>query len=398
MRWVKGVIDSAGQSPVARPQRIVLIGPMLPFRGGIAQHTTMLYRALKQRCEILAISFSRQYPAWLFPGESDRDPDYVGYREAGVAYLIDSLNPVTWRRALKVIRRFAPQAVIIPWWTVYWAFCFHHIAAALKRLGVPVIFVCHNVVEHETIVWKRLLTSWVLATTDRFAVHTRQDRDNLLSVLPGARVLTHPLPVFDQFPTAIGALPPRAGLELLFFGFVRPYKGLDVLLGAMALIKDHDIMLTVAGEFWSDETAYRQQVERLGLSAMVEMQPGYHSEAATAELFARADVVVLPYRSATGSAIIPLAYHYGKPVIATRVGGLPDVVSPGRTGVLVAPDSPRAFADAITGISREKARAMGPAIQEFTRALSWGSLAEGIMTHASSCQLKSGGLGRRGSR
>ena len=115
------------REPGAEP-RVTIIGPILPYRGGIAQHTTMLHRALRERCDLLTISFKRQYPAWLFPGESDLDPAYQGYEEPGVDYCIDSINPLTWRKAVTAISAFEPQAVIIPWWTVYWAICFRSTA------------------------------------------------------------------------------------------------------------------------------------------------------------------------------------------------------------------------------------------------------------------------------
>jgi glycosyltransferase involved in cell wall biosynthesis len=359
--------------------RIALIGPILPFRGGIAQHTTMLHRALTGCSDLLTISFSRQYPRGLFPGESDRDPAYADHREAGVRYHIDSLNPLSWRRAVRAIREFAPAGVILPWWSVYWTFCFHHIAAAVTRAGIPLVFVCHNPIEHEDAAWKRTLSAWVLGTTDRFVVHDRHGRQALLERFPKARVLVHPHPVHGHFPAARGSLPRRAGLELLFFGFVRPYKGLDLLLDAAALLRGKDIKLTIAGEFWSGLAEYRARIAALGLQEMVELLPRYHSEQETAELFARADVVVLPYRSATGSAVIPLAYHYGKPVIATEVGGLPDVVEHERTGLLVAPGSVAALAKAIEALPAARASQMRGAIQTLAASLTWDGFGKTVL-------------------
>jgi glycosyltransferase involved in cell wall biosynthesis len=359
--------------------RVALIGPILPFRGGIAQHTTMLHRALAARADVLTISFSRQYPAWLFPGASDRDPGHAGHREAGVRYEIDSLNPVTWRSAVRSIRDFAPIGVILPWWSAYWTFCFHHIAAASRRANTPVVFLCHNASEHEDAAWKRALAKWALRTADRFVVHDQRARQALLDAVPRASVLVHPHPTHDHFPRALGSLPRRAALELLFFGFVRPYKGLDLLLDAMALLEGKDIHLTIAGEFWSGLDDCRARIASPGLQERVELLPRYHSEHETAELFTRADVVVLPYRSATGSAVIPLAYHYGKPVIATEVGGLPDVVQHDRTGLLVPPCSAQALADAIRSMSPAKAANMRPAIEDLAASMTWDGLAKTVL-------------------
>jgi len=360
-------------------KRIAMIGPVLPFRGGVAQHTTMLHRALRKLAELETISFSRQYPLWLFPGESDRDPDYAGHREPGVDYLIDSLNPLTWRRALKSMLSVPPELVLIPWWTIFWAPCIGCIAAILRRNGIEVVFLCHNVVEHESSAWKQWLSRMVLRCGTRFVVHTREDQSNLKHLLPEAVVTVRPHPIYSHFPPPERTLSRRRGLELLFYGFVRPYKGLDTLIEAMGRLKGEDLHLTIAGEFWEGERRTRERVAELGIAEQVEIRARYHSEQDTAELFARADVVVLPYRSATGSGVLPIAYHYDKPVIATRVGGLPDVVQEGRTGRLIDPDSVAALAEAITHLNRDQARAMQPAIQALKQRMTWTSLASSFL-------------------
>jgi len=358
--------------------RVALIGPVLPFRGGIAQHTTMLHRALPELADHRTISFTRQYPALIFPGESDRDPAYEGHQEVGVEYLIDSLNPLSWRKAVQRILAFDADIAVLPWWTVYWAPCFGYIARALRRKGLNVVFFCHNVVEHETAVWKVRLTKWVLSQGNRFVAHTKEDAANLHQLIPDADVSVHAHPIYDQFPEPKGELPARDDLELLFYGFVRPYKGLDLLIEAMAKTQD-STWLTIAGEFWEGEEQARVRIEELGLSDRIELRPRYHTDQETAELFARSDIVVLPYRSATGSGVVPVAYHYDKPVIVTRVGGLPDVVDDGKTGKLVEPESVNALADAINSFTRSNAAAMIPAIQELKRNMTWTSLASTIL-------------------
>ena len=355
--------------------KVVLVGPVLPYRGGIAQHTTMLHRALVERGAGFTLSFTRQYPRFLFPGEDDRDPAYADHSEPGVEYLIDSVNPLTWRKAVKRLVASGATTVVFPWWHVYWSFCFGYMSWALRRRGLEVVFFCHNVVEHESAAWKSVLTRWVLKHADRCVVHTREDEANLLQLIPDVKIAVHPHPIYDQFPPALGRLPRRANLELLFYGFVRPYKGLDVLIEAMAEVKG-DVMLTVAGEFWKGEESVRERIEELGLGDRIELRPHYHTDEETAELFSRADVVVLPYRSATGSGVVPIAYHYEKPVIATRVGGLPDVIIEDETGWLVEPESPQALAKVIGQLSRQRVLACQPGIQKMKAGMTWASLAE----------------------
>ncbi|MFQ5500507.1 MAG: glycosyltransferase [Candidatus Zixiibacteriota bacterium] len=359
-------------------KRAVLIGPVLPFRGGIAQHTTMLHRALKKQAELMSISYTKQYPAWLFPGESDRDPKYAGYTEDGVQYLISSLNPLTWRRALTGCKNFHPNCAIIPWWTVFWApFCWY-LARGLRKAGIDVVFFCHNVIEHESSRWKSGLTAGILMQGDRFVVHTNEDKKNLLKIVPDASIRVHPHPVYEQFPPAKGILPRRAKTELLFFGFVRPYKGLDILIEAMGLLKSEDVFLTIAGEFWNGKENIEKRIDELGIKNKIEIISRYLTEDETAEYFARCDIVVLPYRSATGSGVVPLAYHYRKPVLVTDVGGLKSVVKHGETGYIVPPRA-NDIAEKIVAVTRVQLVAMEPAIQQLKSTMTWDGIAESIL-------------------
>jgi glycosyltransferase involved in cell wall biosynthesis len=362
-----------------RERKIAMVGPILPLRGGIAQHTTMLHRALQQFANIRTFSFSRQYPAWLFPGESDRDPAYEGHREPGVEYLIDSVNPLTWRKVVQEISDFDAEEVIFPWWTIFWVPTFGYMARALRKQDRKIVFFCHNVVEHEAAWWKTALSRNVLKLGDRFVVHTREDQHNLKTLLPDAQVSVHPHPIYDQFPEPKGIFHRRRKLELLFYGFVRPYKGLDLLVEAMGRLKNEDVQLTVAGEFWEGEEKIRERIEELDIIDQVELRPRYHTDQETAELFDRADVVVLPYRSATGSGVVPIAYHYNKPVIVTRVGGLPDVVQKGKTGLLVTPNDENALAQAILTISNMEKDQMKKSIKKLKQHMSWPSLAKTLI-------------------
>lgn len=368
--------------PSAVPRRFgraALVGPLPPFRGGIAQHTTMLYRALKREADLLAVSFTRQYPAWLFPGASDREPGVARLDDPACAYLIDSLDPLSWRRAFGRIRDHGPELLLIPWWAVYWTPCLRYLAGRARKHGMEVRFFCHNVIDHEAAAWKTVLTRAALARGDSFVVQAETEAEKLRRAFPGKPVLVHPHPLYDQFPAAAGSLAPRAGLELLFYGFVRPYKGLDLLIEALGRLPEKAVHLTVVGEFWSGLDETRESIRRLGLEDRIELVPRYVSEQETAEYFARADALVLPYRGATGSGVLSLAYHYAKPVIATAVGGLPDVVREGETGHLVPPGDPAALAAAIAGLTRDGAAAMAPAIRALALTMTWESLARCVL-------------------
>lgn len=360
-------------------RRAVLIGPLPPFRGGIAHHTTMLFHALRTQTDLLAISFVRQYPAWLFPGESDTEAGQSRLGDPECEYVIDPLNPLTWSQALGRIREHRADLVIIPWWTVFWAPCFWYLARGCRASGLEVRFFCHNLVDHESAGWKVFLTRQVLAQGRSYVVQARAEADRLRGLIPGAPVLVHPHPVYDQFPDPAERLNRCAAKELLFYGFVRPYKGLDVLIEALALLRDRDVHLTVVGEFWSGLEEIRSRIKRLSLDAAVEIVPRYVNDVETAAYFDRADALVLPYRRATGSGVLAIAYHYGKPVIATTAGAFPDVVRDGETGYLVPPESREALAAAIDRLTRADAAAMAPAIRDVAASMTWDSLARCVL-------------------
>jgi glycosyltransferase involved in cell wall biosynthesis len=357
------------------PQRIVVIGPVPPFRGGIAQHTAMLARALAGHAETRVVSFKRLYPAWLFPGASDRDAEAVPFNGPPCAFVIDTLNPVTWSWAARDVSAFKPDLVLIPWWTFFLAPCLAWLARACRAKGADVRFVCHNVADHEAAWWKTAIARLVLKQGNSYLTHTRADAGNLERLIPGAAIIVHPHPIYDQFPPPARTLPRRARLELLFFGLVRPYKGLDVLIEAMGLLEDLDVKLSVVGEFWEGREATERRIRDLGLTERVELVPRYVSDAEAANYFARADAVVLPYRGATGSGVIAVAYHYDKPVIASEVGGVPDVVTEGATGRLVPPGDAGALAEAIRRLPEMDPAATRAAIAAFKATLTWDHLA-----------------------
>ena len=370
-------------SQSASPSRVAVVGPVPPYRGGIAQHTAHLAEALAERAEVLLLSFARQYPAWLYPGSSDRDPAAQAPLRPAPEFLLDPLNPLSWRRALARIERYLPDLVLLPWWTVFWAPCFWFLARGCRLRGLPVRLLCHNVLDHEAAAWKTWLTCALFRQVDSFLVHSRAEARRLTELIGGAEIRVHPHPLYDGFPDPIETLPRRADLELLFFGLVRPYKGLPQLIEAMGRLRDLSVQLSVVGEFWEGQEAVEKAVRAKGLDERVELVPRYVTAQEAADRFARADAVVLPYLSVTASGVVALAYRYGKPVIASRLDGLAELVRDGETGALVPPGDPTVLAEAIRGFSAARARAMRPAIASLTRGMTWDSLARCLLQPAS---------------
>lgn len=373
--------DESAAAATCKP-RVALIGPTLPYPTGIAQYTSQLQAALAQVAEVQTFSFNRQYPGWLYPGKTGYKltPDMA--REPDVRYILDVYNPLSWRRTADAIVEAGCDLAILDWWTLFWQPGFTFMARRLKKRGVKVVYLCHNLFNHKTGGVMGAIDTvmggaavWMLKQADAYIVQSSEKRDQLLALKPGAEVLFRPHPVYDRFPAPSHELAKRGRLELLFFGLIRPYKGLDILLEALRQLNDAGIHLTVAGEPWGDIEALRQQLASL---SNVEQHLEYVSDEAAADYFARADVVVAPYRSATGSGVVAVAYHYGKPVIASSVGGLKDVVTEGQTGWLVPPEDPVALAAAIASVTREQAAALRSNVEAFCQDNSWAAMAQAI--------------------
>ncbi len=337
--------------------KICLIGPTYPFRGGISHYTTLLFRYLKKQHQTTFIAFKRQYPQWLFPGATDRDPSQKPIFDDGVVYLLDSLNPWSWIKVARKVRLVNPQLVIFPWWTAFWTAPFFSIILLIKRwTEAKILFICHNVKEHETNLLNRICTKLLLRQGDLHLVHSREEFLNLTRMVPESRAIQGFHPTYahlqeKQYSKKEARQKLKMnGKVLLFFGFVRPYKGLIHLLTAMPMILEKlgpNLFLMVVGECWEDEQGYREKIRKLGIEKHILRVNQYIPNEDIGLYFSAADLVVIPYTSATGSGILQVAFGCGKPVVATRVGGLADDVVDGKTGYLVSPCNSEELAVAI---------------------------------------------------
>ncbi len=359
--------------------RVAVIGPVPPIRSGIARHTAATAQALAQLAEVRVWSFSRQYPNWLYPGDSERAADLHPPRGLAVESSLDGVNPLSWHRTASQIARWQPDLAVLPAWTFFLAPALGAVARSLRRRGVPVCVIVHNAVDHEAAWWKNRLSRWQLAQADRYITHNDALASALRSVIPDAPVEIFPHPAFDDFPRPRGTLARRAGLELLFYGLVRPYKGLDIAIEALALSGRRDVRFTIAGEFWQGLEQTQAQVARLGLQDIVEIIPGHVSDADTAELFARADAIMLPYRTVSGSGIVPLACHYGRAIIASDLRGLASTIEDGRMGWLFPAGDTGSLSAIIARLDRKQTDMAGQRAAQFARTLTWELFARRIL-------------------
>jgi D-inositol-3-phosphate glycosyltransferase len=367
--------------------RIALVGPLHPWRGGIAQYLGLLGETLMSRAEVRGVTFTRQYPEMLFPGSSQVDTTAPPPRFP-VVHLLDSVQPWSWRVAARHLEAFAPGLVLLKWWLPFFGPAFASAVGPLRRRGSRVALVCDNLVPHERRPFDRAFTRWMLRNSDGYLVMSESVERDLDRLKPGAprRRVPHPLYAqFDRGRWTRESARARLGLEgevAVFFGYVRHYKGLDTLLEAWPAVRARrPVTLVVAGEFYEDAAPYRALASKANAAVpTVRLWDRYLPDDEVEALFKAADVAVLPYRSATQSGVTHVAYALGVPVITTDVGGLAETVRPGVTGLVVAPEDPEALAQAVV---RFFAEGMGPRLREGVRALqrehSWEVLADGVL-------------------
>jgi glycosyltransferase involved in cell wall biosynthesis len=341
---------------------IVVIGLTYPFRGGISHYTTLLCKELMRHHEVKLLGLKRQYPEFLFPGKTQKD--YSGKKIfADSENIIDSMNPFTWIKAAWRIGRLKPDMVLIQWWQPFFGPCFGTIALLCRLFspGTRVVFLCHNVRPHEVSVVDRLLSWYGYLVGNAFIVHSEEDKENLLAAKPKAKVMKSPHPTYDvfTFDQKLDRDRVRAGMGLdgpviLYFGYIRRYKGLKYLLQALpAVLAEMKVTLLVVGEIYDDREELLGLIDELGIRERIVLVDEYVPNEEVGKFFVASDVVVLPYVTATQSGIIQVAYGFEKGVITTDVGGLPEVVEDGGTGLLVKSKDPLALANAVLKFYRE---------------------------------------------
>ncbi len=341
--------------------KIVMIGPVYPYKGGIAHYTGLMCRALRKEYDVHMMSYSMQYPRFLFKKEQ-KDFSNDTFKIEDTDYAIHTANPFNLIKVAKKIRKMKPDLVIIQWWHPYFAPCYWILCKLIGKSKV--LFVCHNVFPHERFPMDRFLTKLVLKQGDYFVVHSSQDEEDLKSICKEPVYRKTVLPTYNAFKFQnMSKEEGRKQLQLsentrtlLFFGFVREYKGLKHLLRAMPGIVSaiDNVKLLVVGDFAGDKEDYLNIIHELNVGDYIEIHDGYIPDKEVEKFFAASDLVVLPYESATQSAVVQVAYGFEKPVVVTNVGGLPEVVLNGKTGYVVEPFNHEMLGEAVVRFFAEE--------------------------------------------
>jgi D-inositol-3-phosphate glycosyltransferase len=371
--------------------KIALIGPAYPYRGGIAHHTNMLYTYLRRHGhEVDVVTFTRQYPRFLYPGQTQEEVGKAGDVAEAIpsVRLIDSINPLTWWRAARHLRNGAYDLHVFRWWLPFFGFAFGTIARIVRRRRPgSVLVILDNLFPHEKRPGDAQLTSYFFRFCDMAVCQSSTVLEQLARTYPAIPRTMLPHPVYENFGEAIDRDEARTRLGItsakviLFFGFVRRYKGLDRLLEAMPEIvrRVPDAHLLVVGEFFEDREPYLKTIREGGVEPRVTIHDAYVPNEEVAGWFSAADMLVLPYHSATNSGIVQIGYNFAVPAIVTNVGSLSEVVLDGETGFVLDEATPEAIAAAVAkmyeGDTRERFAAN---IVRERRKYSWDAFVEGI--------------------
>ena len=364
------------------PRNVIILGTAYPFRGGgISTFNERMARAFQEKGDRVVIyTFSLQYPSILFPGKSQYS-DEAPPENLDIEVAVNSVNPFNWIKVGRKLRHLNPDLVIIRYWIPFMAPCLGTIASIIrKNRHSKVVAITDNIIPHEKMPGGKMLSKYFVNRCDAFVSMSRSVLGDLQQLDRKKPKSYTPHPLYDNFgePVAKEVAKQRLGLSpdcgyILFFGFIREYKGLDLLLKAFAdsRLRQLPVKLLIAGEFYVDPKPYLDLIANLGISGHVELRNGFIPNNEIVNYFCASDVVAQPYREATQSGITQVAYHFNKPMITTNVGGLSETVPDGKVGFVVNPDSDEIAEALLKYFEGGKEKEFSENIAEEKKRFSW---------------------------
>ena len=367
--------------------KITLLSTAFPYRGGIAVFTERLARAFqKAKDDVKIFTFSLQYPNFLFPGKSQFSSSKKP-KDLNIFVEVNSINPFNWFRIGLKIKKQQPDILILKYWLPFLAPCLGTISRIVRSNNhTRVIVIIDNLIPHEKRFGDYILNKYFVHSVDAFVAMSRSVYNDLDSFSIKKKILgVHPL--YDNFGKAISRSDALANLSLnddyryiLFFGIIRKYKGLDILLEAFAdkRFRDKKIKLIIAGEFYEDSTPYLQLIDRNNLSSSVHLDTKFIPDSEVVNYFCAADIVVQPYRNATQSGVTQIAYHFDKPMLVTDVGGLKEIVPHNKVGYVCQPNANDVANCLVQYFKKNKQAQFIKGVQEEKVKYSWENMIKNI--------------------
>ncbi|CAN5193254.1 glycosyltransferase family 4 protein [soil metagenome] len=366
---------------------IIIIGPAYPLRGGLASYDERLAKEfIRKGFKTIIYTFSLQYPSFLFPGTTQYSTEPPP-KDLSIKVKINSVNPLNWYAVGNEIKKLRPRIVVVRYWLPFLGPCLGTILrTARKNNFTKVVCIADNVIPHEKRPGDKMFTRYFLKSVDAFITMSEKVLADLKKFVPNKPAKFVPHPLYDNFGEKITKEEARKKLNIdpdtklvLFFGFIRKYKGLDILLKAMKILasRQSDIKLLIAGEFYEDEKNYEALMNDPEIKEQLIVQTNFIADSEVKYYLCACDVVVQPYRKATQSGVTPLAYHFEKPMIVTNVGGLPSLVPDGRVGLVAEPD-PENIAEKIQEYFRLGENYFLPHLREEKKKYSWETMVYAI--------------------
>ena len=368
--------------------KITIVGTAFPYRGGLAAYNERLAREyVKQGHDVEIITFTLQYPPFLFPGKSQYSSEFAP-KDLKIKRMIHSMNPLNWIKVGKKIREKSPDRIIFCYWMAFMAPCFGTIARFARQPKTKMVGMIHNMIPHEPTILDKLFPKYFVNAMDGFVAMAESvvEDINHFDSFNKPKVVS-PHPIYDHYGDALTKKEASVKLGLydqnnyvLFFGFIRHYKGLDLLLEAFAdeRLRQFPVKLIVAGEFYENPQPYLEQIIRLKLENVVELRTGFIPDNEVRNYFSIADLVAQPYRTATQSGVSQIAYHFEKPMLVTNVGGLAETIPDGKVGYVIGVE-PKQIADSLVDFfANERSEKMIENIKVEKKKFLWSRMTDAI--------------------
>jgi len=341
----------------SKRKKIIIIGPAYPYRGGNSLFVTKTYEVLQTDFDVKIFNYKLLYPSLLFPGTTQFDKSDQQVFKVPNERLVNSISLFNWFSVAKKIKQEKPDLIIFDWWHPFFGLCHGTISRLLNtEFKDRMLFITENVVSHEANRIDKFLTKIGIGNASMFLALSDKVVKELNRFSKGKKIYRSELPIYNCYEgddsVAISELKTKLGVEanhnvLLFFGYVRKYKGLDILLESFSeiLAKHPDTYLLVVGEFYDNPDLYKNIIKKKNIGEHVILINEFVPNEEVYKYYQVSDVVILPYRSATQSGILNIAYGFNKPVIVTDVGGLGEFVDNEKTGIIIQPDSTQEIID-----------------------------------------------------
>jgi glycosyltransferase involved in cell wall biosynthesis len=340
-------------------KKIVIVGPAYPYRGGNSLYVSSVYNKLIKFFDVSVVNFKLLYPSFLFPGTTQNDLSEKLVYKIPSERMINSINPYTWLKAAKYVKSLNPDLVIFDWWNPFFGPALYTISKLIKsKLKNKILFITENVVSHEGRFIDKTLTKIGIKNSNMFLVLSGIVENQIKEYSKGRKIYRSALPIYDCYITKDNANPSefkkslgfsKSDIILLFFGYVRKYKGLRILIDAIPEVikKKSNVKLLIVGEFYDSSGKYFKQIEDQNLKENVKIIEKFVPNEDVGNYYSISDIVILPYLEGTQSGVLNIAYGFRKPVIVTNVGGLAEDVDEEKTGFITEPENTQALVKAI---------------------------------------------------